>query len=113
MLTVRLAVVAQERMMAALVHGGVDPGIEPAAEGAVHQHLGALADIGRDHRLGQHRPAELGEHEVDRRGQVGGGVEQRAVEVDDHGSGAQARRAHRHREAPVTAASRRRAITPR
>ena len=52
-----------------------DAGIQSAAEGTMHQHLGTLADIGGDGRFGQGRPAQVCEHQIDCSREIGSGVE--------------------------------------
>jgi hypothetical protein len=50
------------------------------------------ADVGGDHGRVPARKPEIGEHRVRRGGDVGGGIEERAVQVEE--DGADRRRAH-------------------
>jgi hypothetical protein len=50
----------------------------------VDEHRDALADIGRDHRWITRGQTELAEHAIRGGGEIGRGVEQRAVEIEEN-----------------------------
>ena len=58
----------------------------------MHERGNAAPNVGRDLRRITARESEIGEHGVRRGGNVGGGVEKRAVEVAEDGADA----AHAH-----------------
>jgi len=71
--------------------------VERTGQRPVDEHGDALADVGRDRRGIARGRAELAEHAVRGGGEIGRGVEQRAVEIEEN-------RADRHPAAPASAA---------
>ena len=64
------------------------PGVEAGrAQGPLHQHRGALADHADHLVAGQRPPAEFDGQGAGRRRQVGRRIDQRAVQIEDHGAG--------------------------
>jgi hypothetical protein len=57
------------------------------AEGAADEHGGAVADVAGDEGVGQGRLADVGEGGVDGVAEVEGGVDERAVEIEDEQTG--------------------------
>ncbi len=84
-LTIDRVIVAKERRARAREVSLIHAAGEVVGQRAVHQHVGALADEGRDALDRQRWQSELRTHPVGRRGQIGRGVHQRAVEVDQDG----------------------------
>ena len=85
--------------------GGRDARVESTAQRPVHQHAGALADIGGNGCERERRPAELDQHRVGRGGEVGDRVEQGAIQIDQHRVDVEPR-------AHVSMAARKRWMTP-
>ena len=75
-------VVSEENFARMPVH--VERGVAVALAGqhAMQQHVDAAADVASHRRIVERRTLELAQRRADRRGDVGRGIDQRAVEIE-------------------------------
>ncbi len=86
------AVVGEEEVEGAAEEGVGVAGVEGVevvrvAEGSADEHGGAVADVAGDEGIGQGRLADVGERCVYGVAEVEGGIDERAVEIEDKQAG--------------------------